>query len=369
MACATCDNSAGENFGKAKLDFATGNFDGMMDCVKVLMYVQQLQGTVDKVLTYTGKLTETSVTTLHTDLMAIKFPNFELCVGTATPVDPVTPVTPAKEPVTPVTPAKEPVTPPASETKRRLQAMKTKAADKPKVADKASADKPKVADKASADKPKVAVKADAKADSSNAFSVSKGKINVSFKASKDNWKNYIDMDLLSAQKATFNLKFSAACLADKNLKSFITSMLYKNSASVNKATPFDAIWKATGAAFNMGANADAKAQLGGFLGSYIETGFQFGGKVKAEAKGKVALKVAVKPKVAVKAKVSRRLQAVEVTEPAFTTKKDGFEINNKNYESGLTIPKTLSHDGQTSVASANLLKTMIALLSIMYAML
>jgi len=177
------------------------------------------------------------------------------------------------------------------------------------------------------------------------------------------------MDLLSAQKATFNLKYSAACLADKNLKSFITSMLYKNSASVNKATPFDAIWKATGAAFNMGANADAKAQLGGFLGSYIETGFQFGGKVKAEAKGKVALKVAVKPKVAVKAKVSRRLQAVEVTEPAFTTKKDGFEINNKNYESGLTIPKTLSHDGQTSVASANLLKTMIALLSIMYAML
>jgi len=358
MACATCDNSAGENFGKANLDFATGNFDGMMDCVKVLMYVQQLQGTVDKVLTYTGKLTETSVTTLHTDLMAIEFPNFELCVGTATPVDPVTPVTPAKEPVTPVTPAKEPVTPPASETKRRLQAMKTKAADKPKVADKASADKPKVA-----------VKADAKADSSNAFSVSKGKINVSFKASKDNWKNYIDMDLLSAQKATFNLKYSAACLADKNLKSFITSMLYKNSASVNKATPFDAIWKATGAAFNMGANADAKAQLGGFLGSYIETGFQFGGKVKAEAKGKVALKVAVKPKVAVKAKVSRRLQAVEVTEPAFTTKKDGFEINNKNYESGLTIPKTLSHDGQTSVASANLLKTMIALLSIMYAML
>jgi len=125
MACATCDNSAGENFGKANLDFATGNFDGMMDCVKVLMYVQQLQGTVDKVLTYTGKLTETSVTTVHTDLMAIEFPNFELCVGTATPVDPVTPVTPAKEPVTPVTPAKEPVTPPASETKRRLQAMKT----------------------------------------------------------------------------------------------------------------------------------------------------------------------------------------------------------------------------------------------------
>jgi len=339
MACATCDNTAGKSFGKANYDFATGNFDGMMDCVKVLMYIQQMQGTVDKVLTYTGKITETSVTTIHTDLMAIKFPNFELCSGKATPV-------------TPAAPAKEPVTPAASETKRRLQAIQAKADVKPKVAVKASAD----------------------ADSSNTFSVSKGKINIHFKSSKNNWKNYINMDLLTAEKAVFNLKYSAACLADKNLIGFIKTMLYKNSTSIKKAKPFNAIWKATGAAFNMGANADAKAQLGAFLGSYIDTGFQFGGKVKAGAKGKVSVKVAVKPKVAVKAKVgakakvSRRLQAV-VVDPAFTTKKDGLEINNKNYESGLTIPKTLSHDGQTSVASANLLKTMIALLSIMYAML
>lgn len=146
-------------------------------------------------------------------------------------------------------------------------------------------------------------------------------------------------------------------------------MLLKNSKSTMLKTQLEPIWKALGAGFNMGANAEAKASFGAFTGSFINTGFKFEGKAKGKAKAKAS--AGLKVKVGVKAKASaksRRLQSLN-TAPKYTTSKDGLNVDGSEYRTtGITLSTSLSHEGMVAVAASYLMNTMIAMLAVFYAL-
>merc|ERR1712048_616376 len=230
-----------------------------------------------------------------------------------------------------------------------------------------------------------------------------------------------DTYALDAANANLGFGYSKACFADKTIFALLNTLLYKNSKNTGLNDQFKVIWKAIGAGFNAGANSAAKATFGLFLGGAIDTGFKFGAAPKAKASGATGVKIgvkiggktataadakasagaktsgsiSVKPKIGVKvsggasgsagakasgsakggAKVGvkigtkrRQLQAVQPTSIAYTTSDTGLDILSETYKSGLAIPTDLTHDGMIAVASANLLKTMIAPLAVFYAL-
>merc|ERR1711953_256358 len=97
---------------------------------------------------------------------------------------------------------------------------------------------------------------------------------------------------------------------------------------------------------------------GDFLGGKIDTGFKFGTSGKTKAKASL--------KVKVKAKAKRELQAVQ-TQPSWVTKEGGFDVfGNNTYKFGVKIPASLTHEGMTQMASANLMKVMFALIAVLF---
>merc|ERR1719454_1407916 len=112
------------------------------------------------------------------------------------------------------------------------------------------------------------------------------------------WNGYVGQDTakLSASSNGLGLGFSSVCYTNSLINTFITTMLTGNGDAKN---PIDATflpyWKAIGAAFDAGANTEAKATFGKFLGGFIDTGFKFG--VSAKASGSAKVKVNVKPSI------------------------------------------------------------------------
>jgi len=191
------------------------------------------------------------------------------------------------------------------------------------------------------------------------------------KGLKIKWNGYVRMSRVknSGDNKTSNWGLNVEkCTVAQPI---LNEMLLKNSKSTLLKTTFEPIWKALGAGFNMGANAEAKASFGAFTGGFIDTGFKFEGKAKGSAKASAGIKV--KAKVGVKAKASakagrRQLQAVN-TAPKYTTSTEGMDINGNDYRTtGITLSTTLSHEGMVAVAASYLMNTMIAMLAVFYAM-
>merc|ERR1712232_319965 len=115
-----------------------------------------------------------------------------------------------------------------------------------------------------------------------------------------------------------------------------------------------------GAKAKAGAKGGAKSGASAKGGAKVKAGVKGGAKVKAGAKGGA--------KVSVKAK-RRQLQGVQpVTDLGYTESADGVGVSGAEYYSGLEIPTDLSHDGMSAVASANLLKMIMGLLLVLYAL-
>merc|ERR1712151_1370751 len=222
-------------------------------------------------------------------------------------------------------------------------------------------------------KPKEEKKDDKKADSGvkTAFTHNGGVVVSTTdpfkKGLKIKWSGYVGMGKVknSGDNKTSNwgLNVEKCTVAQPMLN----EMLLKNSKSTLLKTTFEPIWKAIGAGFNMGANAEAKASFGAFTGSFIDTGFKLEGKAKGKAKASAGIKV----KVGVKAKASaksRRLQSLN-TAPKYTTSKDGMNVDGSEYRTtGITLSTSLSHEGMVAVAASYLMNTMIAMLAVFYAL-
>merc|ERR1712151_1008631 len=192
-------------------------------------------------------------------------------------------------------------------------------------------------------KPKEEKKDDKKADSGvkTAFTHNGGVVVSTTdpfkKGLKIKWSGYVGMGKVknSGDNKTSNwgLNVEKCTVAQPMLN----EMLLKNSKSTLLKTTFEPIWKAIGAGFNMGANAKVKAKVG----------------VKAKASAKAG---------------RRQLQSVN-TAPKYTTSNEGMDINGNDYRTtGITLSTTLTHEGMVAVAASYLMKTMIAMLAVFYAM-
>merc|ERR1712151_1043910 len=86
MACSVCDNTLSkQNAVTTGWNFATASFDGLVPCLKTLMFVANVVGAVDKTLTYVEKINgATAQGTEHKALLAVKMPDFTTCIDAKT---------------------------------------------------------------------------------------------------------------------------------------------------------------------------------------------------------------------------------------------------------------------------------------------